>query len=118
MNKERSNHIELALAYMGEKWDYKFNIYHTRYGNYIYPLTLNDNRGPKSLTDEYNLKVNRYYQGKARFSGVEGEIGYLFTPNYRLAVFGDYVRGKLTDLPDIPKGYYILVQKRSGFSLG
>ncbi|MCO4168992.1 TonB-dependent receptor [Actinobacillus suis] len=116
LNKERSNHIELALAYMGEKWDYKFNIYHTHYDNYIYPLTLNDNRGPKSLTDEYNLKVNRYYQGKARFSGVEGEIGYLFTPNYRLAVFGDYVRGKLTDLPDIPKGYYIFGAKRGQVS--
>ncbi|AHG76992.1 TonB-dependent receptor [Mannheimia varigena] len=107
LTKERSNHIELSLAYVGDKWDYKFNVFHTKYGNYIYPLTLNDNRGPKSFTDEYNLKVNRYYQGKARFSGVEGEIGYLFTPNYRLSVFGDYVRGKLVDLPDVPMGFHI-----------
>ncbi|WP_419693081.1 TonB-dependent receptor [Mannheimia haemolytica] len=107
LKKERSNQIELSLAYVGDKWDYKLNLYHTRYGNYIYPLTLNDNRGPKSFTDEYNLKVNRYYQGEARFSGAEGEIGYLFTPNYRLAVFGDYVRGKLVNLPNIAMSYNI-----------
>lgn len=112
LTKERSNHIELSLAYVGDKWDYKFNVFHTKYGNYIYPLTLNDNRGPKSFTDEYSLKVNRYYQGKARFSGVEGEIGYLFTPNYRLAVFGDYVRGKLVDLPDVPMGFHIFGPQR------
>ncbi|EIJ71171.1 MULTISPECIES: TonB-dependent receptor [Pasteurellaceae] len=116
LKKERSNQIELSLAYVGDKWDYKFNVYHTRYGNYIYPFTLNDNRGPKSMTDEYNLKVNRYYQAKARFSGIEGEIGYLFTPRYRLAVFGDYVRGKLVDLPDMAMGYYIFGPQRGQVS--
>ncbi len=74
LKKERSNQIELSLAYVGDKWDYKLNLYHTRYGNYIYPLTLNDNRGPKSFTDEYNLKVNRYYQGEARLVGQKAKL--------------------------------------------
>src|SRR5690606_19660741 len=47
-----------------------------------------------------------YTQGDASFAGVEAEASYRLSPNVSVAVFGDYVRGKLRDgagsLPRIP----------------
>ncbi|MDD0429613.1 TonB-dependent receptor, partial [Shigella sonnei] len=48
LNKERSNNIELALGYEGDRWQYNLAAYRNRFGNYIYAQTLNDGRGPKS----------------------------------------------------------------------
>lgn len=103
LTKENSNTIELSLAYVGDKWDYRVNLFHTHFRNFIYSHTLNET-GTRAVNDYYSMKVNRYSQSEARFSGVEGEIGYAFNPSYRVAVFGDYIRGKLLNLPDKPIG--------------
>lgn len=43
--------------------------------------------------------VRRYIQGKAKFYGAELELTYRPTPDYEIKLFGDYVKGRLFDLP-------------------
>ena len=99
LTKERSNNFEIGVKYSGSKWDYNVNAYYNHFSNYIYLLTMNDGRGPKSLDEEFPLQVNRYYQAGARFYGLETAVGYRFNPKYKLTVFGDYVNGKLVNIP-------------------
>lgn len=102
LRKEQSNNIELALGYTGDKLDYRFSIYHNNFKNYIYAKTLNAGRGAKSIESYKDVRLNRYMQSGAKFYGIEGEINYQATPIYQLSLFGDYVRGKLVNIPDIP----------------
>ena len=72
-------------------------MFHNRVKNYIYANTL----------DRYeDFRLIEYTQRDAEFTGVEGELRHQFTPVFSAAVFGDYVRGKLTggdgNLPRIP----------------
>ena len=72
-------------------------MFHNKVKNYIYADTL----------DRYeDFRLIEYTQRDAEFTGVEGELRHQFTPVFSAAVFGDYVRGKLTggdgNLPRIP----------------
>lgn len=104
LNKERSNNIELALGYEGDRWQYNLALYRNRFGNYIYAQTLNDGRGPKSIEDDSEMKLVRYNQSGADFYGAEGEIYFKPTPRYRIGLSGDYVRGRLKNLRRCPAG--------------
>lgn len=92
LNKESSNNYELGLRYVGERWDAKFSLYQNRFKNYIHNETI---------YREGNLYMRRYLQSQAKFHGLEGEIGFQFTPSHRVSVFGDVVRGRLFSLPQI-----------------
>lgn len=92
LTKERSNNFEIGLSYSGDKWNYKISTYYNRFKNYIH----NEN-----IYRSGNLFARRYIQSQARFHGVEGEIGYKFTPKQKITLFGDLVRGKLFDLPTV-----------------
>lgn len=113
LSKERSNNIELGWTYQGDKTDVRLNGYYNHFDNYIYAAILNDKtcdwrpnkRCTRSLNDAYPLRLYRYNQAKARIYGLEAEVGYQLNPDYRVAVFGDFVRGKLKDLPALPTGY-------------
>lgn len=116
LTKEKSNNIDLSWEFIGDKWDTKWSVYHNDFDNYIYLSILN---APgrrlcernicyapvRAVNPDFALRVNRYYQSKAKIYGAEGEIGYHITPHQRVAVFGDYVRGTLHDLPTLPSGY-------------
>lgn len=92
LNKEKSNNLELGLAYQTERLDYKISAYYNQFDNYIYNQTL---------YREANLFMRRYTQAKAEFYGLEGEISYRFNPTYQATLFGDWIRGTLYDLPDV-----------------
>ncbi|MDO5058866.1 MAG: TonB-dependent receptor [Neisseria sp.] len=92
LKKERSNNFELGLRHISDKWDMKLSGYYNRFRNFIH----NEN-----LYREGNLFMRRYTQSQAKIYGLEGEIGYNITPDHKVTVFGDYVRGKLFDLPPI-----------------
>ncbi|MDO4434489.1 MAG: TonB-dependent receptor [Alysiella sp.] len=92
LRKESSNNYEIGLRYAGERWDAKISAYQNRFKNYIHNETI---------YREGNLYARRYLQAQARFHGVEGEIGFKITPNHKITVFGDVVRGKLFKLPAI-----------------
>ncbi|WP_424410636.1 TonB-dependent receptor [Pasteurella sp. PK-2025] len=90
LKKEISDNFELGIAYLGEKLSYKVNLYYNDFKNRIFNQTLNK---------AGNLSLNRYNQSKAQYYGAEGRIDYAFTPDLSMGIFGDYVRGKLQDLP-------------------
>lgn len=113
LKKERSNNIELGWTYSGDKFSSKLSGYYQQFSNYIYAAILNDKtcewrpngRCSRSLTDDYPLRLYRYNQAKADIYGVEAEASYDISSNYRITLFGDYVRGKLKNLPALPTGY-------------
>lgn len=90
LRPESSDNIELSFAYNGSKWDYRVNLYHKYFNNYIY----NEN-----LRRYGNLFVRRYIQSEAKFNGIEAEVSYRPMPEYQITLFGDYVKGKLFNLP-------------------
>lgn len=92
LKKEQSNNVELGLGYQAERIGYKVSVYYNHFKNYIY----NEN-----LFRENQLFMRRYNQAKARFYGVEAEASYRFNDQYQATIFGDMVRGWLTNLPPL-----------------
>lgn len=92
LKKEQSNNLELGLAYQTAQAGYKLNLYYNHFKNYIY----NEN-----LFRENQLFMRRYSQAKARFYGLEAEASYRFNDKYQVTLFGDMVRGWLTDFPPL-----------------
>lgn len=101
LSNEKSNNLDLGLVYQGDQLDYKLGSYYYDFDNYIYLLTLNDGRGPKSIKNNQDLQLNRYMQSPAKFYGIEANMGYQVNPIYYIALFGDYVKGRLVNMPDI-----------------
>ncbi len=97
LSKEKSNNLELGLYYDAEKLSYGVNLYHNWYDNFIYARTL----------DQYkDFRLIQYSQDEARFYGVEAQAAYQITENYKVGIFGDYVRGKIDNenAPRVPAG--------------
>lgn len=97
LDVERSNNLELGLHYEQDKLDYRVNVYHNWYQNYIYAQT----------TARFeNFRLVDYTQDKAQFYGAEAEASYKITDDYKLSVFGDMVRGKIEgkNAPRVPAG--------------
>ena len=98
LRKERSNNIELGISHFGKDWDYNLSGYYNDFDNYIF----NEN-----VTKFGDLYMRRYNQTTANFYGLEGDISYQVTPNQKLTVFGDFVRGKIGSLaPVVGKSLY------------
>ncbi|WP_458796613.1 TonB-dependent receptor domain-containing protein [Pasteurella multocida] len=91
LRKESSNNIELGFAYHTDKWDYKLSLYQNKFRNYIYN---------EDLARYGNAFLRRYTQARAKFHGIEAELNFRPTPDYQVTLFGDYVRGRLFDLPE------------------
>lgn len=97
LGRETSHNIDLTLRKHAGDTTFSASVFHNRVKNYIYANTL----------DRYeDFRLIEYTQRDAEFTGVEGELRHQFTPIFSAAVFGDYVRGKLTggdgNLPRIP----------------
>lgn len=86
LNKEKSDNMELGINYRGDKWWFKSSAYANRFNNYIHP---------ENLYKHGNLTMRRFTESKADIRGAEVELGYHFTPNQSIALFGDVVRGRL-----------------------
>lgn len=107
LTKERSNNYEVGLKFEGEKLDFKLSSYLYDFKNYIYLQTINEHLGTAKVSHFRHLRINRYDQSPAKFYGFEGQIGYQFTPVYYASIFGDYVKGRLHDMPPIVSDYRI-----------
>ncbi len=97
LSTEKSNNLELGLHYENGPLDYHVHVYHNWFDNYIYAAT----------TAKFeNFRLVDYTQDKARFYGAEAEAAYALSDTYKLAVFGDYVRGKIDseNAPRVPAG--------------
>lgn len=97
LTKEKSNNLELGLSYQGDKFSYHVSGFLYNFDNYIYLYTMNSGRGPASMKQDSDLRVNRYMQSPARFYGVEFNLGYQITPKYHISLFGDYIKGYLKE---------------------
>ncbi|MDO4427359.1 MAG: TonB-dependent receptor [Moraxella sp.] len=107
LNKEKSNNYELGLKFNGDKLDYQVSGYLYDFDNYVYLSTINEYLGTATVNHLKKLRINRYNQSSAKFYGVEGKIGYQFNDTYYVSVFGDYIKGRLHNLPDIVTDYKI-----------
>lgn len=99
LTRETSHNIDLTLRKHSGDTTFSASVFHNRVKNYIYANTL----------DRFEaFRLIEYTQQDAEFTGVEGELRHQFTPVFSAAVFGDYVRGRLTggdgNLPRIPAG--------------
>jgi len=97
LGKETSHNIDLTLRKTEGDTTFSLSVFHNRVHDYIYARTL----------DQYeDFRLIEYAQQDAAFTGIEGELRHRFSPVFSAAVFGDYVRGKLSggggDLPRIP----------------
>ena len=94
---EKSNNLELGLHYEKDQLDYHIHVYHNWFDNYIYGTTTDSHK---------DFRLVDYTQDKAKFYGAEGQVGYAFNDQYKMSVFGDYVRGKIENenAPRIPSG--------------
>lgn len=97
LGRETSRNIDLTLRKHAGDTTFSASVFHNRVKNYIYADTL----------DRYeDFRLIQYAQRDAEFTGVEGELRHQFTPVFSAALFGDYVRGRLTggegNLPRIP----------------
>ena len=97
LNVEKSNNLELGLHYEHDKLNYHVHIYQNWFQNYIYAATT-------ARFD--NFRLVDYTQDKAKFYGVEGQVSYQLTDDYKVSLFGDMVRGKIDgkNAPRVPAG--------------
>lgn len=98
LKKERSNNYELGLSHFGDEWEYNLSGYYSDFDNYIFN---------EKITKFGDLYMRRYNQSTANFYGLEGDVSYQITPDQKLTVFGDFVRGKIGALaPVVGKSLY------------
>jgi len=98
LDKETSYNVDLTLRKTQGDTTFNVGTFYNRVKHYIYADTLDRHE---------DFRLIEYAQRDAEFTGVEGEITHRFSPMWRAAVFGDYVRGKLVghggdNLPRIP----------------
>lgn len=99
LSPEKSNNLELGLHYEADKLDYSLHVYHNWFDNYIYGQA-------QGARNEEGFLELEYTQDKAKFYGTEAKLGYQISPDYKLSVFGDYVRGEIDNqnAPRVPAG--------------
>ena len=113
LSKEKSRNIDLGLRKTTGAWRGKVGAFYNKVRNYIYGAYVDSNGDgvPDRVDDTGALDPNGEFtlvnisQASARFAGLEGEVSWrpdqAAGPGLRL--FGDMVRGRLTngggDLP-------------------
>lgn len=97
LGKETARTVDLGLRKTDGDFRFGVSAFLSRIDGYIYGNTLDQHE---------DFRLIEYTQGDASFAGLEAEASYRFSPNVTVAIFGDYVRGKLRDgggnLPRIP----------------
>jgi len=94
IEKETSRNIDLTLRKHSGSLTYSLNLFHNEVDGYIFARTL----------DQYeDFRLIKYTQRDARFTGVEAEITYQFSPTLSGTVFGDRVRADLSGGDDLPR---------------
>lgn len=99
LDVEKSNNLELGLRFENGPLDYRVNVYHNWYENYIYGKTT-------AFDSDTGFRLLDYTQDKARFYGAEAEVAYAINDTYKVSLFGDAVRGKIDgeNAPRVPAG--------------
>ncbi len=103
--KEVANALDVTFQQRGERWQTAVAMFFNRYQDFIFP----EADGTFVGSTEESLPVFRYQQNGAETYGAEAEaavlLGQILDASARVRVFGDWLRGRLTDggnLPSIP----------------
>lgn len=106
LRKEVANSLDLTFQQRGKRWQTAVAMFSNRYQNFIFPEANGSFIGGE---EEDPLPVFQYRQSGAETYGAEAEVavllGQIFDASARVRVFGDWLRGRLTDggnLPSIP----------------
>lgn len=95
MQEETSTNIELGHHWHNDGIESSINLFYNAISDYIYA------RDTGMVIDE--LEGAQYTQANATFKGAECELHSQLNANWRLRVFGDYVRATLDDGGDLPR---------------
>lgn len=97
LDKETSLNLDVGVRKLSGPTTFSLGAYYNRVRNYIYARTLDELDG---------LQLIQYSQHDAVFTGLEGQVRQALNRHFGVALFGDYVRGKLSgdggNLPRIP----------------
>lgn len=95
LQEETSTNIELGHHWHTDGIESSINLFYNEISDYIYA------RDTGMVIDE--LEGAQYTQADATFKGAECELKSQLNANWRLRIFGDYVRATLDDGGDLPR---------------
>lgn len=100
---ERTNSIDLTVRKTGGALEFEVGLFRQDVDDYVFARLI-ETETERGVPHNFLI----YTAAKARFRGIDGEIGYRLSPTGRLALFGDYVDARLNsedeNLPRIPPG--------------
>tara|TARA_B110000196_G_scaffold75510_1_gene64820 strand:+ start:6533 stop:8635 length:2103 start_codon:yes stop_codon:yes gene_type:complete len=105
LSEERSNSLDLTLNWAGENKNITVSPYYTRFNSYI--AMINTGTTQKHMhegeDESEEISVFKYKNIPAEFYGLEVQSDFDLTENYKLSLWGDYVRAKNRDGGDLPR---------------
>ncbi len=105
LSEERSNSLDLTLNWAGENKNIIVSPYYTRFNSYI--AMINTGQSQKHMhegeDESEEISVFEYKNIPAEFYGLEIQGDFDLSKNYRLSLWGDYVRAKNRDGGDLPR---------------
>lgn len=100
---ETTRAINLTLRKRGGPFEFEVGLFHQDVDDYVFARLI------ETETESgvpHNFLI--YTAAEARFSGIDGQASYRFSPEGRVTVFGDFVdadlRSEADNLPRIPPG--------------
>lgn len=99
LSEETSRNVELTLRKFAGRTHFSLSVYRNQIDDFIYAADTGRDIGGE-------MREIQYRQQDAVLTGAEGEVGYRFSDDTDVTLFGDRVRGRLRsgggDLPRIP----------------
>jgi iron complex outermembrane receptor protein len=105
LSEERSNSLDMTLNWKGENKNIIVSPYYTRFNSYI--AMINTGQTQKHMhegeEESEEISVFEYQNIPAEFYGLEVQGDFDLSKNYKLSLWGDYVRAKNRDGGDLPR---------------
>jgi len=105
LSEERSNSLDMTLNWKGENKNIIVSPYYTRFNSYI--AMMNTGQTQKHMhegeEESEEISVFEYKNIPAEFYGLEVQGDFDLSKNYKLSLWGDYVRAKNRDGGDLPR---------------
>ena len=105
LSEERSNSLDMTLNWKGENKNIIVSPYYTRFNSYI--AMINTGQTQKHMhegeEESEEISVFEYQNIPAEFYGLEVQGDFDLSKNYKLSLWGDYVRAKNRDGGNLPR---------------
>ena len=98
---ETTRSLDVTLRKGGDPWFFEIGAFHRDVDDYVFARLI-ETETEGGAPHHYLV----YTAAGARFTGLDGHVGYRFTPRHQATLFGDYVRADLVReddrMPRIP----------------